>query len=103
MTNHRMIAELPGELAQARTPTPSVRPDSDGIFQMRITVLPEFRFEWHPRERRVYFIRIGATPEIAEPLCDGIINTLDARQALVVWGRGYLEGKAFRLGNPQPE
>lgn len=55
---------------------------------------PRFRFEWHPKRRRVYLVRIGQTPEIGEVMAFDIETHADAINAVLIWFRGFQEGQA---------
>lgn len=68
-------------------------PVGEQINHMKILALSEIRFEWHPRTKKVYYVRVGVTPEIAKLIAEGIEDPLAAKNAVLIWGRGYLEGK----------
>jgi hypothetical protein len=50
---------------------------------------PNFRFEYHPLKKKVYMVRIGATPEIGEVFAHDIENEGAAHNAVLIWLRGY--------------
>lgn len=91
MTDHRLIA----------TPHNAIRPSAAGIYTMRVPHLMEFRFEYHPETKRVFYIRVGAVPEFGVIVAEQIGSVEEARHVVLYWGRGYLEGKAHQLGQDQ--
>jgi len=50
---------------------------------------PDFRFEYHPKTKRVYLVRIGHKPEIGEVFAFDIENEGQAHNAVLIWLRGY--------------
>lgn len=71
----------------------SARVDTvDRIVHIKAGSRPEYRFEWHPRSRRVYLIRVGAVPQIGEVLAFDISTHGDAVNAVLIWLRGFAEG-----------
>jgi hypothetical protein len=56
------------------------------------------RFEWHPRKKRVYMIRLS-DPTIGEPIAFEINDHGAAWNAVLIYLRGYREGEVRRLGN----
>ena len=63
--------------------------DERAIYKIQSQQLPQFRFEWHPRGRKVYVVRVGALPEVAELIADNIDNHGAAINATLLWCRGY--------------
>ena len=59
-----------------------------------------YRFEWHPGARKVYLVRIGTIPEHAERLADNIETHGDAINAMLIWSRGYAEGRTPDIIKP---
>lgn len=59
------------------------------IYHIKTPTFPQFRFEWHPSTRRVYLIRVGATPVIGEPMAFEVKTHGDAQNAVLIWLRGY--------------
>lgn len=70
------------------------------IFHLRNPKLPQYRFEWHPKKRIVYLIRLGAKPEIGEAMALDIVTHGDAINAVAIWGRGFAEGRAPDVSKP---
>lgn len=50
---------------------------------------PEFRFEWHPMVKTVYFIRLGE--RTAHPFAQNADDEGRARMAVFIFLRGYRE------------
>lgn len=66
---------------------------------------PDFRFEWHPSEKRLYCIDLRAAAK-AGLSCGNLIGTdLEtqgaAYNAMLVWCRGYNAGKSEISHNDQ--
>lgn len=59
-----------------------------------------YRFEWHPQSRKVYLVRIGTVPEHAELLAYHIETHGDAINAVLIWSRGFTEGRAPDITKP---
>ena len=74
-----------------RDPHPSAA--AKDIYGIRAPLLPQYRFEWHPKTRRVYLIRTGTTPEIGEIIAFHIETHGDALNAVLIWSRGFREGQ----------
>ena len=72
-------------------------PATGEIMQIKATTFPDLRFEWHPESKRVYVIRLGTTPEFAEPFAFEIENSGTAHNAVLIWLRGYRAGQAAAL------
>lgn len=69
--------------------------DPHAVYHIRVPENPKLkhlRFEYHPISKMVFFMREGS--KIAEPVCDGIDSKEEARFAVLIWLRGYLEGDA---------
>jgi hypothetical protein len=64
------------------------------IYHLKTVSLPQYRFEWHPKKRIVYLIRVGTKPEIGEAIAFNIETHGDAHNAVLIWSRGYAEGQA---------
>ena len=56
---------------------------------------PQFRFEWHPQTKRVYYIRADS-PHIGRALAWDIIDQGSAVNAVLIFLRGYQEGRDGR-------
>jgi hypothetical protein len=69
------------------------------ILKLSQPLVPQFRFEWHPRTKRVYTIRVGATPEVGELIAFDVENHGQAINAVNIWCRGYRTAVA---GRPVP-
>ena len=54
--------------------------------------LKHLRFEYHPISKTIFFMREGS--KIAERVCGDISSKEEARFAVLIWLRGYLEGDA---------
>ena len=63
------------------------------ILHIKTPTFPQFRFEWHPGTRRVYLIRVGATPVIGEAMAFEITTHGAAQNAVLIWLRGYRQAK----------
>lgn len=74
-----------------RDPHPSA--NGMDILHIRSGSTPQFRFEWHPRKRRVYLVRVGQDPEIGEVVAFDIETHGDAINAVNIYLRGYNEGR----------
>src|SRR5262245_33528772 len=59
---------------------------------------PGWRFEYHPQTRKVYAVRLGVRPEIADLLAERISSHDDARQIVQVFLRGIAEERTKQLG-----
>ena len=70
-------------------------PPSGPIFHIKTPTVPQFRFEWHSN-RKVYLIRVGATPEIGELLATDIADAGAAHTAVALFLRGYRVAKGER-------
>jgi hypothetical protein len=67
------------------------------VYHIKQPNFPELRFEWHPQAKRVFTIRIGGTPEVADVVALDIDNEGAAQNAVLIWLRGYREGKTPRI------
>lgn len=56
-----------------------------------------FRFEWHPQTKRVFVIRLWEPTLIADPIALEIDNLGAGVNAVLIWLRGFKEGKQFSL------
>ena len=56
------------------------------------------RFEWHPKKKRVYMIRLS-DPTIGEPIAYDICDHGAAWNAVLIYLRGFREGEMRRLSN----
>jgi hypothetical protein len=63
------------------------------IWHLAAPGIPEFRFEWHPKRRNVYLIRTTAAKPIGEIIAFNIETHGDAHNAVLIFLRGYREGK----------
>lgn len=64
------------------------------IFHIKAPTFPQFRFEWHPKQKVVYMISVGASPEIGEPIAENADDHGRAQMAVLIWLRGYRTAKA---------
>lgn len=62
-----------------------------GVFQISLRNAPGFRFEWHPRVQKLYLVRIGAVPELGEPIESDVISQDMAAKLAQMWFKGYRE------------
>jgi len=74
-----------------REPHPSAA--GQDILHLRAPRHVGMRFEWHPRKRRVYLIRVGQVPEIGEVIAFDIETHGDAINAVNIFLRGFNEGR----------
>jgi hypothetical protein len=79
-------------------PLSAIAPDTQ-ILHIKSPTFPQFRFEWHPKVKRVYVVRIGMTPEIGEPIAFEITTHGDAYNAVAIWLRGYKQAQ-LELSEP---
>jgi hypothetical protein len=68
---------------------------------------PEVRFEWHSGTKRVYVIRVPADPAVttvhADPIAYEIVDHGAAQNAVLIWMRGYNEGRCPKVeARPKP-
>lgn len=85
-----------------RHPDDSVIPIvCEKIYHIKAPMAPQFRFEWHPKAKKVYLIVIGAEPEIGEAFAHEIENEGAAWNAVLIWLRGYRTAKAEGALNVQ--
>jgi len=63
------------------------------IMHIRTGSLPQYRFEWHPNSKKLYYIRIGGEKEIGELLSDIIEDQGQATMAVMYFSRGFAEHK----------
>lgn len=68
------------------------------ILHFKPPQFPELRFEWHPVSKQVYLIRTGVLPEVGEIMAYEIENHGAAQNAVLIWLRGYQEGRTPVLG-----
>ena len=67
--------------------------DPNRIYHIKQPSLPQYRFEYHPRVKKVYVIRVGAVPEVGEAFAFEIENQGAAYNAVLYWLRGYKEAE----------
>lgn len=72
----------------------SIGPSPDILVIKNPALADSYRFEWHPRTKRVYVIRLHSTPLMGEPIAMGIGDMGAATNAVLIWSRGYREAKA---------
>lgn len=66
-------------------------PDLEGeIMHIEQPLIPEVRFEWHPKCSTVYVIPIKPFMPTAEPIIQGLKTASGAYTAVRLWCRGYL-------------
>lgn len=82
-------------------------PDPTGansrILHIKQPSFPQFRFEWHPQSRKVYLIRTGAAPVIAEKLAEHAETHAEAYAYVQTFLRGFREGQAPDVSKPHLE
>lgn len=68
--------------------------DPHAVYHIKIENprLKHIRFEYHPLSSTIFFMRDGV--KVAHPVCDNISSKEEARFAVLIWCRGYLEGDA---------
>lgn len=59
-----------------------------------------YRFEWHPRTRKVYLVRLSTVPEIGEVMAFNVETHGDAINAVMIWCRGFNEGRRPDVTKP---
>jgi hypothetical protein len=64
------------------------------IVHIKAPTIPQFRFEWHPKIKKVYLIRVGAIPEIGEMFAHEIETEGAAWNSVLIFLRGYRTAKA---------
>lgn len=67
---------------------------ADKIVHIKAPNAPQYRFEWHPKIKKVYLIRVGAVPEIGEMFAHEIETEGAAWNAVLIFLRGYRIAKA---------
>jgi len=70
------------------------------IYHIRNPKLPQYRFEWHPKLRKVYLVRVGSNPEVGELMAFNVETHGDAHNAVLIWLRGFHEGRTPDLAKP---
>lgn len=68
-------------------------PSLDRIFHLKTPNFPQFRFEYHPKVKKVYLIRLGNQILHGDPIADNIETEGAAWMTVLVWLRGYREAK----------
>lgn len=68
------------------------------IFHIKAPKWPAYRFEWHPKERKLYLIRLAVEPPMGEAIGVNIETHGDAYNAVQIFLRGVREGQAARAG-----
>lgn len=63
------------------------------VYHIKQPNFPQYRFEWHPQSRKVYLIRLGATPLIGEILAEHAETHGDAFNFVQTFLRGFREGQ----------
>lgn len=89
-----------GRLLRDGRPAP-VQSSVGHVTHLKSPTLPQFRFEWHPGKQRVYMIRVGARPEIGEPIALHIETEGQAHNAVLTFIRGYRAATIPELGRVQ--
>lgn len=87
----RLTAEKFREL-QGRDPHPSGA--GEMVLHIKQPNFPQYRFEWHPQSRKVYLIRLGATPLIGEILAEHAETHGAAYNFVQTFLRGFREGQS---------
>lgn len=64
----------------------------DQIKYLAMPKYPQFRFEYHPRSRKVYFTRITGGQEFGHIVAEDISDEWQAQKFVLVWARGFTEG-----------
>lgn len=72
-----------------------------GVFHIKSPTFPEFRFEWHDKAGRVYAFRVGATPEIGEPIADRIDTQHGAYSVVAAFAFGWRAATAPKVNPPK--
>lgn len=72
---------------------------SERILHFKPPQFPEVRFEWHPGIKQVYVIHTTTEPQVAEPMAYEIENHGAAQNAVLIWLRGYKEGRTPVVGS----
>lgn len=62
------------------------------FYHVSVPAYPDLRFEWHPKKRIVYLVRLGRTPLVGEAICHNIETHGDAWNAVLHFTRGLAEG-----------
>lgn len=76
-------------------------PDRGRIYHVKQPALPQFQFEWHPRVKRLYLIRLGLLPTIGEVIAHDVKDMGMAINYMLVWCRGFKEGKTPPLNEDE--
>jgi hypothetical protein len=76
---------------QGRDPHPSGR---EMCYHIKQPSFPQYRFEWHPKSRKVYLIRLGITPLVGEILAEHAETHGAAIAFVQTFLRGFREGAA---------
>lgn len=92
---------------RGRAPHPSGGKDRI-LYLKGVALQPDWRYEWHPQERRVYLVRMGRTvdagnglkAERAEPIAFNIETYGQAWNAVLIYQRGVREGRTPSLAAP---
>jgi hypothetical protein len=66
---------------------------AERIAHFRLPLIPNVRFEWHPKSKRLYLIRLGQELEIGEPIAYDVHDHGLAWNYVLVWSRGYREAQ----------
>lgn len=69
-------------------------PSPDKILHLKTPNWPQFRFEYHPKIKKVYLIRVGIEPEIGQVFAHEIENEGQAWNAVLIFLRGYREARS---------
>ncbi|MFO1081880.1 MAG: hypothetical protein U1E23_14775 [Reyranellaceae bacterium] len=96
-------AGLRDKLAEflGREPHPSAA--GRDVYHIADPRLPQYRFEWHPKKRIVYLVRLGAVPLTGEAMAHHVETHGDAIRAVQTWARGFHEGRTPDLKKPHLE
>lgn len=93
MTDYRMKAELPKLFKGLLKPPKALL---TGVQRINLEKLPEIMFEYHPVEKQVWWIDKRFVPAKAEKVADGVADQNQARISILLWSRGFLEGREFK-------
>lgn len=97
LNNRPILQQKILEFVVGRDPHPSA--NGQAIFHMLSPHGKEF--EWHPKTRNFYMIRTTAEGKrIGEIVAFNIETHADAINAVLIWGRGYAEGRTPTIEKP---
>ena len=99
-----MLAQVGKFFSSFSTPD-QMADDPYKIIHIKQGNLPRYRFEYHPRAKRVYVIDIYVGAKTGKPVGNLIAYHIEteahANNAVLTWCRGYFVGKEDRSHNDQ--